>query len=329
MKQRILLGLSFLCLLALTAQAQVQDDEPPSIGQPEDFSNLVGQFSLAVSATPTDVFVDDPITLKITITGSGPNRKFLPDRKSLKVIPKELEDQFYVGGLPDKDRFDAKARTWEFYYQLRPKHEGIKEIPLLVLTYYNPKLPADARYQPSIADAIALTVKPRPQVILAPERMYQLAAADAILWSTHHWVPDWLFVALGVIVPPVLSFAGYRAWRQAFPDARTRALRRQSRVARETLRSLRCLRSDPQLLRSSALVAEYLRARLDLRPAEPTPEEAAQCLAGAKMPPLLMERAAEFFRLAQEARFAPSAQPALDAQQRAMQLIAAVEEAMA
>ena len=41
----------------------------PRAGRPEDFSGIVGKFSLSVKAEPTVVSVSDPITLELRLSG--------------------------------------------------------------------------------------------------------------------------------------------------------------------------------------------------------------------------------------------------------------------
>ena len=52
------------------AHAQPAPVDPPRTNVPADFSNIVGKFDRPqVEAMPTEVVVEQPITLRITITG--------------------------------------------------------------------------------------------------------------------------------------------------------------------------------------------------------------------------------------------------------------------
>src|SRR5271155_5188084 len=64
----------------LSAFAQPPSIDPPIVGRPDDFSNIVGKYDIQASAEPTDVRVEEPITLRIRIIGSGPE-KYEPNRK--------------------------------------------------------------------------------------------------------------------------------------------------------------------------------------------------------------------------------------------------------
>jgi hypothetical protein len=74
-------------------------------------------------------------------------------------------------------------------------------------------------------------------------------------------------------------------------------------------------------------VAEYLRQRLDLPVAEPTPDEVAAHLRRAGLDAKLASEAAAFFRACDAGRFAAGAAGAADLQSAASRFVLAVEEA--
>ena len=49
--------------------AQSVSIDPPVADRPEDFSNIVGKYTIKVTVEPTEVHVEQPITLRIYITG--------------------------------------------------------------------------------------------------------------------------------------------------------------------------------------------------------------------------------------------------------------------
>src|SRR5262245_6018297 len=93
-------ALAFLVTLALTSNVQAQPgvEEPPVAGRPEDFSGLVGVYRISSSASPTEVNVEDPLTLTVRITGD-PDRSFRtsqPVRANLRLFPKQMKEDFYI-----------------------------------------------------------------------------------------------------------------------------------------------------------------------------------------------------------------------------------------
>src|SRR5262245_23101711 len=106
MTMRIPFPLTTALLLALldpaTLPAQPAVD-PPVAGRPAQFSNIVGSYAISASAAPTEVPVEEPTTLRVTITGSGP-AKYQPSRKSLHLFPDRWANDFYVEPVPSEDR---------------------------------------------------------------------------------------------------------------------------------------------------------------------------------------------------------------------------------
>lgn len=120
----------------------------PEAGRPADFSGLVGAYSLAVTASPTQVKVGDPITLTIQIAGPAVAGASLPS----------LEEQlggndFKVPGEMAPGEGSAVLKT--FTQTVRARHAGVKAIPSLHLSFFNP---ATGRYAQAASPAVPLTV---------------------------------------------------------------------------------------------------------------------------------------------------------------------------
>src|SRR4051794_139055 len=114
---RGLIALVCLAVLNAAASAQVQ---PPLVGQPEDFSGAGGTYTIRRSAAPTEVMIEEPLLLTVAITGAGPSGQ-QPRRDLLKLFPPDVEEDFFIEPLAEKDRYLPKDKTWEFLYRLRPK----------------------------------------------------------------------------------------------------------------------------------------------------------------------------------------------------------------
>src|SRR2546421_170972 len=150
-----------LCAALSWALAQDADIEIPTVAPPH-FSQVAGQYEISASATPAEVFVEQPITLVIRITGTGP-AKYQPERKNLKLFPDDFADDFHVEGLAEQDRKLTDKNMWEFVYRLRPKRENVAVIPGLQLLYYSP---ARKKFESSFSDDIRIKVTPRPAASL-------------------------------------------------------------------------------------------------------------------------------------------------------------------
>ena len=129
-----LLGLLIVSVPSVFAQGGSID--PPIVGRPVDFSNLVGKYEIKVSAEPTEATIEQPIMLRVQIIGMGPV-KYVPNRKHLKLFPDSWEKDFYVQELRDEATLDKNI--WTFVYRLKPKHLKIDAIDGIKLFTTTPR----------------------------------------------------------------------------------------------------------------------------------------------------------------------------------------------
>ncbi len=121
-------------LVTESNELQVKVLPLPEEKRPPDFSGLVGQYSLAVEASPREVNVGDPITLHIMVTGGEylGNVVFPP----LDSQP-EIRDNFKVPREMSPGEIDGRVKT--FTQTIRAKNISVKEIPAIRLNYFNPE----------------------------------------------------------------------------------------------------------------------------------------------------------------------------------------------
>jgi hypothetical protein len=290
--------------------------EPPLVGRPAHFSGAVGSYRVTMRAEPTELEAEDPLTLTVRLTGSGPLEQLArPDlRKQAKFAR-----QFEIENL--KDRYLPDERAREFDYRLRPRSPAVREIPALPFTYFKPGfMPAHKGYQTTFASSIPLIVRPRAEVqpgdvqgvaepLTAPDAVYELTPGPGVLRREEPFaLPGPLALALLLAGPPLLCTAWYALWRQRYPDAARRVQQRRSRAARQALQALRLRdrRGRADRAQGAALVVTtYLRQRLDLPAAEPTPAEVGAHLQRMGVSPAHAKEVTEFFRASDAARFAP------------------------
>ena len=120
--------------------------------RPAGFSGGVGQYSIKATLDHQEVKANDPVTLKITVSGSG----------NMKLIKEPV-----VNFPQDFDKYDAKQTeqthltsnglqgsiTWEFLAV--PRHQGVYDIPPVAFTYYDTQSNA---YKTLKTDAFQLKV---------------------------------------------------------------------------------------------------------------------------------------------------------------------------
>jgi hypothetical protein len=290
----LLCGLAFASPTRLAAQ--------PARGRPPQYSGAVGRYSLQATAAPTTLHVEEPTTLRVTISAEGP-QPTPPQRPALRLFPAEWDKDFYVEEVPGEDRSNPRKGSWEFVYRLRPKHEQVQAIAGLKLVYYNP---ARAKYETAYQepDHIPLTVRPRPQpradwdvADAAPASLYVLAPVYPITGPPASPRPatDWLIL---LIAPPFVCWLGSRLVRALWHGARTGLA-----VHAAAQRALKELDAGTEPVWQ--VVGRYLRERLSYPGAEPTPGEVALFLkrCGAARPVCTAFRA--FCDACDAARFAP------------------------
>ena len=125
--------------------------EVPLAGKPADFAGHVGEYALKTEATPTDVSVGDPITLKILLSG--------PEYLEHVGLPPlnqqtELKDNFKIPH--ERAVGETSGKTKVFTQTIRPLKPGINEIPPITLTYFDTQT---GTYRVAKSDPIPIKVK--------------------------------------------------------------------------------------------------------------------------------------------------------------------------
>ena len=133
----------------------------PETNRPEDFSGAVGDFDFRFNASPSEVKVGDPITVRMVISGEGnlKTAKFpqLQDSQDFKVYEPEIT---------------AESNEKRLEQVLIPRSDNVKEISALQFSYFKPQKkeyvtikrgPIAVRVQPS-------TGQPDFRVIELPQK---------------------------------------------------------------------------------------------------------------------------------------------------------------
>jgi BatD DUF11 like domain len=106
----------------------------PEENRPADFSGLIGQYSLAAEADPTEVNVGDPITLTIMVTGTEYlDNVLLPPLENQPEIKKNFKVPEEMG------QGEVDGRVKIFTQTIRARYPTVKEIPGISLNFFNPK----------------------------------------------------------------------------------------------------------------------------------------------------------------------------------------------
>jgi len=304
----------------LASDPQMMDVLPlPSDNKPESFNGAIGQFSFAVSASPTNVIAGDPITMKIQIAGTGtldalpfPSQGEWRDIKTYPPTSKvEITDVLGMAGV----------KTFE--QVIIPQNSEVKELPAIAFSYFDPEKKA---YQTQQHRPIPITVsrstavQPRPTVVAeGPPAADDAAARDIV-----HIKPT--FGSLGQIQPPLVRQTWFLllqavplavwisalVWRKRQEAlANNPRLQRRLRVAefvRNGLEELHALAAANQTEEFFAVVfrllQEQLGERLNLPASSITEAVADEHLPARGASPDLIERLHNLFAACNQARYA-------------------------
>jgi hypothetical protein len=326
--------LASVSTLRADREEQTNPDEIPVVGRPSDlpFSEASGWFEVRARAEPTTVEAETPTTFIVSVHATRDVRR-PPQRIDLRQL-RAFADQFHIEETAEEP-LRPDARTWEFVYRLKPRRIDVSRIPSFPFVYFNPYILSDSkRFQVIYTDPIPLQVLPHETVqvpVQVPEGLFALATGSNVLARQTPWHPPGrVTIGLLLVIPPLACAVWYVSWLRRYPDAARLARQRRSRAARHALQMLDAIgriELVASATRSAAIVADYLRQRLDLTIAEPTPHEIAEFFAQRQCPPEMTEQAVRFFEMCDRARFLPasgSEQP--DLPDSARQLILAVEE---
>ncbi|MGE3805494.1 MAG: hypothetical protein AB7K24_12535 [Gemmataceae bacterium] len=310
-----------LVTLLLVFPLAAQFEEPPLLGQPDDYSGAVGQFQIDSRASPTKLQAEDPLEFVVRIgstgkAGRGPRR---PDLRKLE----SFRNRFHIEDLGGKIIENAAGQIWEYRYQLKPLNDEVTEIPALKLVFYKPgSVPRSKGYRTTYATPIALEVRPRPRALIVdqdgkavrpPESFFEVVAGEDVLRrQSRAAFPDGRLVALFLAVPPTFFMFCYLVWRIRNPDRAGQARRRKSRAARQALKALAAVRGGQpheQARATARVLGNYLCQRLDFPLSDPTPREAGDLLQHALPSTAIAQRVREFYGACDAARFGPEGGP--------------------
>jgi tetratricopeptide (TPR) repeat protein len=200
----------------LTVPPLQLDSKPLPPGAPEGFDNAIGQFEMSVATGETEMHEGDPVTVEITIAGSG-NLDALNPPKPVDTEDWKLYDASSQERGEERRELSGEVVFRQFMKPLRVQ----KAIPPFRLVYFDP---AKGAYDTLLSDAIPLTVLPStapglmaaapPALNMPLEEMTDILGvvnANAGLLSSKLRFPGWAWQ----VVPALLALGlilriGYR-----------------------------------------------------------------------------------------------------------------------
>ena len=306
--------------VTLTSDPQVIHVLPlPTANQPTSFNGAVGNFSLTATASPTNLTVGDPITLRLRIAGQG-NLESLPfpgqaEWSDFKLYPPtskiETTDSTGMTGVKAFERV------------VIPQDPKVKELPSIQFSYFDPEEKAYRTVHTAplpIVVRASDTAAPQPRVLSNADESPEAAApqADIVELKPHLGTVSFLqrplvlqtwFLALQGV--PLIAWVSALLWRrrqeQLENNPRLRRHLRTSDLVRQGLKDLAQLAaandSDAFFATVFRLLQEQLGERLDLPASAITEAVLDERLSGVASEDLVAQLH-QLFQMCNQARYA-------------------------
>src|SRR6266581_3930656 len=292
----------------------------PKENVPTNFNGAVGNFSLSLSAGPTNVAMGDPVTVRIQISGRGAfDSLSLPEQsawRDFKTYPPTAK-------VETTDALGLQG-TKTFEQVVVPQKDEIKALPPVSFSFFDPD---QKSYRVLTQPSVPLLVRPggsapAPTVLASSrsDRESPASAQDIVPNKQRLGVvaqigppmleQTWFLALQGV---PILSFLSAAVWRRhANTLANNPRLRRQRQVAQVIRSGLTELRKFAQENKSDEffatlfrLLQEQLGERLALPATAITEAVIEERLRPRGVPESTLASLQEFFQTCNLARYAP------------------------
>ncbi len=293
----------------------------PAKNVPPDFNGAIGEYTMTVTAGPTNVAVGDPITVRIQISGRG-------DLGSL-TLPNQTAWRDFTIYPPTSKVVTTDSLGLEggktFEEIVAPQNTDVHALPPFSFSYFDPDTGSYRTLtEPSVALAVrsagatsaptivAAAPAANPQNPPAPEDILPIKQElGALARAGPPWVTRPAFLAVQSL--PVLAFLAALVWRKRADSlANNPRLRRQRQVAQlisDGLNDLRRLavenNSDKFFATLFRLLQEQLGERLNSPASSITEAVIDERLAPLGAPEPVLNGLRELFQFCNQARYAP------------------------
>jgi hypothetical protein len=303
-----------------TETVNVESRPLPTANVPPNFNGAIGEYTMTVTAGPTNVAVGDPITVRIEIAGRG-------DLGSLTLPDQPAWHDFTLYPPTSKvattDPLGLQGNK-TFEQIVAPQNTDVRELPPFSFSYFDPDA---GSYRTLTEPAVALAVRSAgstpvptiaanptasPQSPTRPEDILPIKNDLGVLGQAGPpLVTRPVFLALQTV--PVLAWLATVVWRKRADSlANNPRLRRQRQVAqliREGLSELRQFAAanqpDEFFATLFRLLQEQLGERLDSPASSITEAVIEERLMPLGAPEPVLGNLRELFQLCNQARYAP------------------------
>lgn len=299
------------------------DVQPLPGNAPASFSGAVGEFTMNSQLNTTKTKTNEPISLKLDITGSG-------NIQLLNIPEVNLPSGFEKYEPKTSEQVNRSARVSgkkSIEYLLVPRTAGEKEIPPLEFTYFNPsKKSYVTLHTPSYTISVDQGAGDSRAVYAGKEGVKQLGndiryiktsvsslgkKSEIILYSAGFWV---------AAVLPLFAAAGLISWKvrnnKLSGDAQLMRFTKAQKMARTKLKKAKILmeqnKQDMFYAEISQALFGYLEDKLHIPKADFTVERAVTELEAHKVDQALTDQFKYCAERTDYIRFAPPSDFAAD-----------------
>ncbi len=261
----------------------------PNQQKPDSFYGLIGRYNITAQAKPKNVYVGDPITLDVIISGNYLTPVQWP---SLETIP-DFTDNFKIPSQRSAPQINQGKKVYT--QTIRALNDQITNIPSIPLTYFDTE---KQKYITVATDPIPIKVEPTDVATIddvlaldnsAQQKQSKIEAIKMGI-SANYYSPDALknkpasitaaLTATPNLIILALSIfvfsASITVKKTTASNSDQIAARKRKTAAKKALKKLKKLPSQPEQLRSelTALMRHFIGERFTKNPAAITPAEA-------------------------------------------------------
>lgn len=297
---------------------KIQVDPLPT-GQPDSFKGAVGDFNFDAKLNTTTVKSNEPITLKIDISGTG-NIKLLelPEVK----LPNGFEK--YEPKVNEQiNRSGTISGSKSAEYLLVPRVVGVREIPPVEFSYFNPDT---KKYVTLKSESFSIDIKPgdkqAPIEIAGKEDIKELGTDIRFIKTSFDDIEkreDYFFNSTGLVIASILPFifaVGIIGWKRKHDKLHGNVVllryQRAQKIAKNRLKSAMKLMENKNhtafYTELSTALFGYLEDKLHIPKSEFTIERASADLRKLKVSDELISNLKTGAEKCEFVRFAPGAE---------------------
>jgi hypothetical protein len=270
-------------------------------GKPADFDGAVGQFNVAASLDRQSSNVGEPITLVLTITGTGNVEQLAPPS-----VPQNWRTTVTAGAYSSEIQNDMVVGKRDYQIVFFPTRAGEQELPSIALEYFDP----DAAAYRSVSTApvkIDVTGDGGDSTSAQPIEPSLKLKPVTDLTSSENSLPTGLFVVLFLVPFIGVWFTfGFRRIKTYYGQQEVVRLQRQalsSAIQQINTVSFADTRSGHEQL--NTILRRYVADKLNLNTSKP---DVRSIMTGQKIPKSTSEKVNLLLEKVDAGLFAPSGQ---------------------